>query len=550
MLKKLYVRNYLLIDELDIDFKKGFTVITGETGAGKSILLGALNLLLGKRAELKSLMREEEKCIIEGTFLLDKEFEQWFDAEELDFDDETTIRREISPKGKSRSFINDTPVSLQQLKSIAPLLFDIHAQHQTLQLKSQEFKLSLLDGLVGQSDLFRKYRSAYSKFSLLQKEKGILEERIVEQKQRMDYVQFQLDELDTLNLSEKEYSLLEKEQKRLLNAELLQQKLSQSIHYFDHDESGVLTQLYQIEQLIGDLSEMLPEGHEMLKRLRSAQLELNDISASLSDELEQSKVDPDRLVQVEERISEINRLMHKHALMDENELLELAERFRAELIDIEGNEDTLESITNDVAQAEAECMRLAQILSENRCSVLPEVENKVVNTLKTIGIPKAKFKIQHRFKATLGPYGKDEFLYLFSANAGREPELVEQIASGGELSRLMLALKSLMAEGKQLPTMIFDEIDSGISGEIAIEVGKLLKQLSHKFQLISISHLPQIAALSEHHYLVYKYEDKEVTQSNLKQLNKDERLVELAKMIGGKNYSETAVQSARELLAN
>jgi len=550
MLKGLFVKNYILIEELNIAFNDGFTVITGETGAGKSILLGALNLLLGKRAELKSLMHEDQKCIIEGTFQLDDDFRTWFENEELDYYLESTIRREITPNGKSRSFINDTPVSLQQLKGISPLLFDIHAQHQSLQLKSQAFKLGLIDGLANQEQSYKLFRKKYKEYTALKKEYNVIEETIAEQRQRMDYVQFQLDELEALQLNTGELNSLEIEQKRLTNSESLQQKLSQIIQLIDQDDYGVIRQLYSIEHGLNEVLEFIEEGSDLNKRIRSSQLELNDISASLQSIMEESKMDPERLLMVNERLSEINHLLHKHQLTSEQELIEISHKYRTELKSIDAQEGQLKCLNGQIKSLETECDKLASQISKQRQKVLPILETKTSQILQSIGIPRAIFKVKHQFSEKFDQYGRDEFVFMFSANAGVQPEAIEKIASGGELSRLMLVLKSLVVKGKQLPTMIFDEIDSGISGEIAIEVGKLLKQLSANFQLLSISHLPQIAALADHQYLVYKAEFKERTHSHLKKLNDVERVEELAKMIGGKNFSETAKQSAKELLAN
>ena len=551
MLYRLVIRNYALIDNLDIIFAKNLNILTGETGAGKSIMLGALSLLLGQRAESKYFYNQDKKCVIEGTFQVQAlELNSFFSENDLDYDAETVLRREISSDGKTRSFINDTPVNLTILRQLGEKLIDIHSQHATIEINDENFQLGVLDIVADHQPLLDQYLQSYK---LHQKTILKLNNLISESQQSkadQNYFQFQYDELETARLLPNEQQTLEKELDVLTHAEEIKRSLAQvSYLLLEGDQSAIL----QIKEAVNSLQiaeKYNPVLTSFLERLQSSLIEIKDIASETVYLEQQTGINEKRTAEINERLNLLYTLQKKHRVNTVLELLDLQENLSQKLNTILFADEDINRLRAESEKLKAELLITAADLSKNRKKVIPELEKQIMRILHEVGMPQAVIKINQVALSgdQLRLNGQDQIQYLFSANKGQPPMPMNKVASGGELSRLMLSIKSLIARKTSLPTIIFDEIDTGISGEVALKVGNIMETLGENMQVIAITHLPQIASKGKSHYWVYKDEQPQRTLSNIKILNDEERTLEIAKMLSGENPGEFALQNARELL--
>ena len=553
MLKRLAIRNYALIDDLDISFSDELNIMTGVTGAGKSIILGALSLILGQRAEGKYFFNQQKKCVIEGTFLVNEfHLNDFFTENDLDYNKETVLRREISSDGKSRAFINDTPVNLATLKQLGEKLIDIHSQHATLEINDEDFQLLVIDTVAGNQNLLHTYREAFKAYRQTQsrlKELIALSER---SKADLDYFQFQFDELEKANLSKGEQQDLEKELDALTHAEEIKRSLLTSIGLLYENEPSVIVQIKEAAINLASAERYNPEVKSLTERLNSCLIEIKDILSEIEGIEQSSLINEARLEEVNERLDLIYTLQKKHRAGSDTELISIREQISNKLDSILFADEDIEILKLESDQLHHKVMDLAAELDKSRNESIPKVEEQVMNTLAEIGMPNAILQIQHESlpEGKFDLNGNNQIRFLFSANKGQSALPMNKVASGGELSRLMLSIKSLIAVHTALPTIIFDEIDTGISGEVALKVGNIMEKLSKNMQVIAITHLPQIASKGNTHYCVYKDEQTDNTHTNIRQLNEEERILELAKMLSGNNPGESAIQNARELLLN
>lgn len=559
MLKSLSIRNYALIEELDVDFSDGLTIITGETGAGKSILVGALSLILGERADTRVLQDKDKKCIVEGTFDISNYLlEELFEKNDLDYEDITIIRRDINPAGKSRAFINDTPVNLNQLKELGTKLVDIHSQHQTLTLNSAGFQLSVVDAYAQHSGLLDDYKTKYREFKNIESELNNLLEQ--EKNADLDFFQFQLDELEEASLQEGEQETLETECKTLSHAEEIKANLSQAILSLNSGDSNLLSQLSEINNLISQLGTYHPAIEELSERLNSSYIEIKDIAIELENMEEKTSHNPQRIEEINARLDMIYRLQQKHNLQTIEELLQLKNSLSKKLNGIVSLEDDIEKLKTKLAELSKKLSSLAKNISKNRVGAIPKIESEIRSLLGQMAMPNARLKIEHTAIDDYGSAGIDKIRFLFMANKGGDYQELSKVASGGELSRLMLSIKSVISQLTSLPTIIFDEIDKGVSGKIADKVGNIMKNMAKApprttvvgrgagLQVITITHLPQIASKADMHFLAYKQSDARSTKSILKKLNELERIDEIAKLLSGEKLSTAAIDNAKELL--
>lgn len=553
MLADLRIDNYALIEHLHLRPSGRLTIITGETGAGKSIMLGAIGLLLGNRADTRMLFDQKSKCVVEGTFDVGHHPEvlDIFRAEDLDLDDDglAILRREITPAGKSRAFVNDTPVTLEVLRRIGEHLVDIHSQHDTLLLADEAYQLSLLDAYAGLLPARARYSAAYTGLRTAEAEARALEKQLTTQQRELDYTSFRLNELDEARLRDGEQEELEEEQKLLENAEEIKLKLSGATDALTDSEYAATGTLKTVVQALGNLAAYADTYAALRERLQSALIEINDIADELSSAERATEADPKRLADVEERLNLLYTLQRKHGARDTTELLAVAADLRGRVGNVQELENRLEATRAAVKAARADVQRLGQELSEGRRAAFPKFEQETRDLLAELGMPNARLVVRHDPAPQPQPSGLDAVGLLFTANRGAQPQPLAKAASGGEFSRLMLAVKYLLADKTALPTIIFDEIDTGISGEVALKVARLLRQMAAQHQCLAITHLPQMAAAGDLHYFVYKEEAAERTISRLKVLDKTERVAEIAQMIGGSSPGKAAVQSAKELLA-
>lgn len=549
MLVKLAVQNYALIRELDLSFENGLTIITGETGAGKSILLGALSLILGSRADSSVLLDLTEKCIVEGTFRIeDYDLEDFFTRNDIDFDSLAILRREINPAGKSRAFINDTPVVLNVLKELGDRLIDIHSQHQTLMLNSNAFQLNIIDSFAATGQLKEKYRSEYSGFRKLQKEYNDLKEKHEKNRADLDYYQAQLNQLEEARLKPGEQEELEKEQELLEHAGEIKMALEHASGLLSDETASVLSLLREARTTIGKIDSFLPDELKILARLDSSFIELDDISNEIARLEQETEADPGRLEHVNGRLDTLYSLFRKHRAKDLDELIVRKKEIENTLTSIVGSDDRLNELSKLLKPATESLAASARMISEKRKSALPAIESKITEQLKQLGIPNARFEISLMRTADYTSSGTDTADFLFSANRQTRPENIARIASGGELSRVMLSLKSLLTRSMNLPTIIFDEIDSGVSGEVADKVGQILLGMGKYMQVINITHLPQVASRGNVHYHVYKEDTGDSTITRVKLLTAEERVQEVARLLSGSEVTETAIKNARELI--
>lgn len=550
MIKKLYISNYALIDKLEIDFGSGFSVITGETGAGKSIILGALSLILGQRADTKSLKNASEKSVVEGSFdITAYRLQEFFEAEELDYDASNCIlRREILPSGKSRAFINDTPVSVALLKELGERLIDIHSQHQNLLLGDSRFQLRVIDVLAGNAGRLADYRATYNRWKELLREQARLEKADKESREEEDFLRFQYTQLDEAKLQQGEQEALENEQQQLAHAEEIKEQLYALCHLFDAEEAGLLTVLKSAWTRTQSLSKIYPSAEDLSTRLESDFIDLKDISETLSDLQERVVVDPARLEWVEARLDLLYTLQQKHRVRTEAELIGVKEQLEQKLRQIDGFEQELAAVRKAIEEQTVVLERQAAELTAARRSEAERFSRQLIERTRPLGMPNLQFSVGFIAKQQYDEMGAEQAQFLFAANKNQSLQPVEQIASGGEISRLMLSVKSLVADAMALPTIIFDEVDTGVSGEIADKMGEIMRGMSSCMQVMTITHLPQVAVKGDTHYRVYKHDTDKGTETCLIRLSKEERLEEIARMLSGAQLTEAALNNARELL--
>lgn len=549
MLLKLSVNNYALIKNLDLDLDNGLTIITGETGAGKSILLGALSLILGSRADSTVLLDNKNKCIVEGIFRIeDYDLEEFFRKHDLDFDNPVVLRREINQAGKSRAFINDTPVTLGVLKELGDRLIDIHSQHQTLMLNDNSFQLNIIDSFAGTTALLNEYRTAYYSYKKLQKEYVELKEKADKSKSDLEYFQFYLAQLEEAKLENGEQEELEKEQELLEHAEEIKESLLLITRLFSDEDRSIMSLLREVKSNLGKIGDYLPGELDFQGRVESVLIELEDINAETGKLERNTEADPGRLLEINQRLDTIYSLIRKHRVNNLTDLINKREEIRAEINSIVTDDERLAEIESETEQAFGVMAVIAAKLSAKRSESITALENEVTELLKQLGMPNARFKILLSPAKDYMPAGNDVADFLFSANKQVEPENISKIASGGELSRVMLSLKSLVTKNKNMPTIIFDEIDSGVSGEVADKVGQILSRMGRYMQVVNITHLPQVASRGKAHYHVFKEEAADSTITRVKLLSREERIKEVARLLSGSEITETAVKNAEELI--
>lgn len=550
MIKKLSVSNYTLIDELHIDFSAGFSVITGETGAGKSIILGALSLILGQRADLKSLRRSDEKAVIEGVFdIASYHLRDFFDENELDYDEgECILRREILPSGKSRAFINDTPVSLAQLKTLGEQLIDIHSQHQNMLLADSRFQLRVVDTMAGDAALLADYRKHYRRWRERLQAYTRLQEENRSGREEEDYLRYQLAQLDEAHLQEGEQEELEAELQTLQHAEEIKNELAVLQEFLHAEETGVVSLLNATLSRMRALSRLYPEVDEWAGRLESDYIDLKDIASTVDRSQENLNMDPERLAWVENRLDTYYSLQQKHRLASAAELLALRDSFAERLTRIENYDEELAALKHEVDEAESQVRNLAEQLTRVRRQSAANISSTLTERVKPLGMPHLQFEIEVSTRPQFDETGGDAIRFLFSANKNQPLQPVSEVASGGEISRLMLSLKALVAHAMALPTIVFDEVDTGVSGEIADKMARIMRDMSRCMQVISITHLPQVAAWGQTHYRVYKSDTATATATHLVRLTDSERVEEIARMLSGSSLTAAALDNARELL--
>jgi len=549
MLTRLKIQNYALIRELDVDLSPGFSIITGETGAGKSILLGALSLILGQRADSSVLSDKSVKCVVEANFRIDGlGLEELFVANDLDFDNMAIFRREINPAGKSRAFINDSPDMLKVMQDIGYRLIDIHSQNQNLEINDQTFQMMVVDICAGNQGNLLKYRHSYRDYRKITSDLHEAELAVEKSKTDLDYYQFQFEQLYKASLIETEQEELEKELELLTHAEEIKSGLSNVTELLNGDTSSSLIQTKTTIGLITKMIHFLPEAKDLAQRLESLYVDLKDIAQDIAWIEEKVEFDPERISTISSRLDLIYSLQQKHHVQSVKELIEIRDSLDLKIRTISLNEEELIRLSQLKELKYAEVVASAQDLSDERSSVVGDIEARVSSQLLLLGMPNSKFKVEISLEDIPGTNGMDRVSFLFTANKNGMLYEISKVASGGELSRLMLAIKALISRSKALPTIIFDEIDSGVSGDIADRMGIILKEISADMQVINITHLPQIAARGDHHFLVYKQDSANDTTTRLKRLTKDERVEELAKMLSGENITAAAILNAEELL--
>ncbi|HWY37643.1 MAG TPA: DNA repair protein RecN [Bacteroidia bacterium] len=551
MLKRLLIKNYALLEEVTISLDDSLTVITGETGAGKSIMLGALGLVLGERADMAVLRDKQKKCIVEAIFRIETySLENFFTDNELDYEKETTIRREIAPDGKSRAFVNDTPVTLQALKQLSQYLIDVHSQHETLLLNQASFRFNMVDAFANCIDERKQFAGFLSQ--LREKEKKLAELLAFEQqaKKDLDYYQFQFNELEQVNLQNGQLQTLEQEYDMLNNAEFIKQNLSRASDSIDGGDVNLLSHLASLKNILSQLTRYGKNYEELAARLQSVYVELKDIGAEVDSVNDAVVFDQQKLEEITWQLDLLNRLLKKHGVGDETELLKIRDEIGEKLQQFSSVEDEIKKLQTEIKKLGDTVWVKAKSLSEKRKKVIPAIQTSVQKMLASLSMPNAQLVINCNTLDTCNNYGSDELQFLFSANKGLALSELHKVASGGELSRLMLCLKSHLAEKTSLPTIIFDEIDTGVSGDVAHKIGSILLSMGKHMQVVAITHLPQIASKGKQHLFVYKQDIKDQTQSEIRSLNAEERVVEIAKMLSTGKPTEAAISNAKELLGS
>ena len=549
MLKRLHISNFALINEMEVSFPGNLTVITGETGAGKSIFLEALSLALGKRADLSALNLKTKKCIIEAEFSAANLYlNDFFLEHDLDFEPNLILRREINADGKSRSFLNDSPVSLSVLKLLSEKLIDIHSQHQTLLLNQSNFQLELLDTFAESLKIFKEYKIEFSSFTKSKIELQSLQEQEKLAKKELDYFQFLYSELEETEIKAGLLSGLEEESSKLENSEIIKSNLLAASNAISGNEINILIDLGKTKQSLQSLSKYSKNYSLLTDRIQSIYIELKELSADIEDAANEIVFDSDKLSQVNIKMDKLNRLLKKHQVNTEEDLLKIKSDIENKLNQFNSIENTIISKQKLIQVSQNNCLKLSKELTKLRTKAIHGIEQTIKKTLAELSMENAIFKIELSQKSDLGINGLDELKFLFTANKGAELNELHKVASGGELSRLMLSLKALLASKKQLPTIIFDEIDTGVSGDVADKIGEILLSMGNNMQVIAITHLPQMASKGNHHLFVYKKDDEDKTVSYIKQLNKAERINEIAKMLSKSNPTVSAIKNATELL--
>ena len=551
MLKRLHISNFALINEMEVSFPGNLTVITGETGAGKSIFLEALSLALGKRADLSALNLKTKKCIIEAEFsAANLDLNDFFLEHDLDFEPNLILRREINADGKSRSFLNDSPVSLSVLKLLSEKLIDIHSQHQTLLLNQSNFQLELLDTFAESLKIFKEYKIEFSSFTKSKIELQSLQEQEKLAKKELDYFQFLYSELEETEIKAGLLSGLEEESSKLENSEIIKSNLLAASNAISGNEINILIDLGKTKQSLQSLSKYSKNYSLLTDRIQSLYIELKELSADIEDAANEVVFDSDKLSQVNIKMDKLNRLLKKHQVNTEEDLLKIKSDIENKLNQFNSIENTIISKQKLIQISQNNCLKLSEELTKLRTKATHGIEQTIKKTLAELSMENAIFKIVLSQKSDLGINGLDELKFLFTANKGAELNELQKVASGGELSRLMLSLKALLASKKQLPTIIFDEIDTGVSGDVADKIGEILLSMGNNMQVIAITHLPQMASKGNHHLFVYKKDDEDKTVSYIKQLNKAERINEIAKMLSKSNPTVSAIKNATELLSS
>tara|TARA_R110002020_G_scaffold323714_1_gene539510 strand:+ start:38677 stop:40335 length:1659 start_codon:yes stop_codon:yes gene_type:complete len=549
LLTTITIKNYALIDHLNVSFTDGFTTITGETGAGKSILLGGLSLVLGKRADLSSLKEKDKKCVVEAEFDITKYgLEAFFNEKELDYEPKTILRREILPSGKSRAFVNDSPVTLDVLSYIGDRLIDVHSQHQTLQLAEDDFQLKIIDALADNTALLARYSEQLGKMQISSKELNKLiafQENVIKEQEYNSYL---LKELESVPLKEGMQEELESQYAQLSNVEAIMEHLSRGNQLLNDEQIGIMTLLTELKQLSNKLAGFGTQFGTLNQRIQSVFIEMDDLSGELFNLYGNMEADPELLEQVNHKLQLLYDLQKKHQVQEISELIAIRESLSEKVSDAENIGDRIKAKKLELSAIERGLEGTAVELRKRREKVLPSLKKQLETTLASLGMPSASFNIAVGPATTFGKKGKDNLTFLFSANKGTDYGPLKKVASGGELSRIMLTIKSILAKYEQLPTMMFDEIDTGVSGEISSKMGSIMKEMSADMQIFSITHLPQVASKGDHHFKVFKEEGSTETHTNMKKLSSEERVVELAGMLGGKELSESAIAHARELL--
>ncbi len=549
MLSALSIKNYALIDELQVSFNDGFSIITGETGAGKSILLGGLSLVLGKRADLSQIKDSTKKCIIEAVFnIANYDLKPVFDASDLDYEPQTIIRREILPSGKSRAFVNDTPVNLENLSTLSSHLLDIHSQHQTLQLVNDNYQFMVIDALANNSALISSYKSDLKDYKALQKQKEQLESNRVEAKREYDYNLFLLKELEEAQLEVGQLQNLEESYEQLSNIESIQDAINQSRGLLNVEGIGVMDRLNEIKKQLQNISGFSKTYKTIEERIASTIIELDDINAELENFSENLVLDPQELEHISSKLQVLNNLLHKHSVLEISDLLKIKDELELKINNAENLDTEIEAVEKQIETVEKRLVKTADAIHKKRKSVISGFVANLQKILSGLGMPNAKFKIELERSANFLPNGMDKLEFLFLANKGGNFTALKKSASGGELSRIMLAIKSILANYIKLPTIMFDEIDTGVSGEISNKMADIMKTMSKQMQVFSITHLPQIASKGHWHYKVFKEDTNNVTQTKMILLSQEQRIVELAQMLGGTDITESAIAHAKQLL--
>ena len=549
MITSLSIENFALIEKLDVDFSNGFSIITGETGAGKSILLGALGLVLGKRADLSSLKNTTEKCIVEANFSIGKyNLKPFFELNDLEFEKETIIRREILPSGKSRAFINDTPVNLQQLQDLSFYLIDVHSQHQTMELSEEDFQFKILDSIANNQELLAEFQSFLKKYrtskTTLESKKSNFSAILKEK----DYNAFLFQELESANLKKVELEELELQYQSLSNVELIKENFEMLLSIANEESFGVLKNLKEFKNILQKNSNFSNEYQAMYQRTNSVLIEFDDIIKELNRESELVFNDPEKLEMLNQKLQLIYSLQKKHQVLTVQELIAIQTELENKVVSVAALEAEISALEITIKDLEVHLDSIALAISQSRRAAIPNLTEKLVVILNQLGMPNVRFKIEIQLSSNYQNNGKDIIQFLFSANKGTDFGLMKKVASGGEMSRIMLAVKSILSQYSKLPTIIFDEIDTGVSGEIANKMGEIMREMSETMQVFAITHLPQIAAKGTYHFKVFKTVMEENTVSELKLLNIKERISEIAEMLSGKDISDSAVNHAKALL--
>ncbi|MFV0331924.1 MAG: DNA repair protein RecN [Dysgonomonas sp.] len=550
MLKSLYIKNYALIDSLEIDFESGFSVITGETGAGKSIILGALSLILGQRADIKAIKQGESKCVIEGSFDVSAyDLKEFCEEKGIEYDSDSYIlRREILSSGKSRAFINDSPVTLNDLKELGSQLIDIHSQHQNLLLSDTRFQMQVVDALAGNKDLLKKYQQAYHQYKLAEKALADLRESVRKSKEEEDYLRFQLESLNEAALQEGEQDELEAELETLTHAEDIKSALYRIHTLLSGDENSIVSQLKEGLNTSQQLGKVFARSEEISERLQTAYIDLKDLASEMDKLANDVEFSPERLSFIESRLDLIYSLQKKYHVDTVSGLLALYDEFSRKIENIESSDQQVESLEKEVSEKSEKTLALAEKLTDKRLAITDRFEKELMDKVAYLGMPNIRFKCDIIAEEHPNIYGMDSVLFQFSANKNVPLQPIANIASGGEISRLMLCLKSMIAGATALPTIIFDEIDTGVSGEIADKMGQAMLDFGKNMQVIAITHLPQIAAKGKAHYKVYKADNETTTTTNLDRLSDTERLEEIARMLSGATVTDAAIQNAKGML--